>query len=98
MARGIIETAKLALTVAFAIPLAFFGVDFVLKGRFLIGGLAIGAAAGMVLVEEYLTTPDDLPEAAASRVVGTVVDREPPPEESTDGPADGGGSRDSETP
>lgn len=79
MRPGIIGTVQLAATLAFALPVALFGVEFLLSGNLL--GLAfVGLAVGMVAAEEYLTTPKDLPALAAEKTVGAVV-REPDDED-----------------
>lgn len=72
MKPGIIGTVQLAVTLAFAPPVAVLGVDFLLKGRPL-GVAFVCLAVLMVAVEEYVTGPSDLPAAAAERVAGTVV-------------------------
>jgi hypothetical protein len=80
MGRGIIGTIQLAATLALAIPVAMFGVGVLLEGQTLLGGAALGIAVLMVVMEEYLTTPGDVPgkaaEKAAKTVVGTDDERE----------------------
>jgi len=73
MGRGIVGTVTLAATLAFAIPVGLLGIEFLLDGRTLPGGGFLVLAVLMVAVEEYLTTPGDVPGEAAERVVGTVV-------------------------
>jgi len=73
MDRGIVGTVQLAATLVFAIPVAMFGLDFLLQGRTLMGAAAVGVAVLMVVMEEYLTTPGDVPGKAAEKVVGTVA-------------------------
>ncbi|MFD1511779.1 DUF7533 family protein [Halomarina rubra] len=74
MARGIIGTVQLVATLVFAIPVGLFGVMQLVDGNELFGGLLLVAAVGMVLVEEYLTTPQDVPAMAAEKAVDAVVD------------------------
>lgn len=74
MARGIIGTVQLVATLVFAIPVGLFGVTKLVAGDTLFGGVFLVAAIGMVLVEEYLTTPQDVPGMAAEKVVGSVVE------------------------
>lgn len=74
MARSIMGTIGLAATLALAIPIALFGLDLLLfKGDTLLGGAALGVALLMVLVEEYLTTPMDLPGKVAEKTLGRVA-------------------------
>jgi hypothetical protein len=95
MARSILGTVGLALTLAFAIPVAFLGVDYLLSGRTNQGLLFLGIAVLMVAIEEYVTTPTDIPGMVAGRVLGGAV-KEPDGEaatagEATDGPDTGPG-------
>jgi len=73
VARGIIGLAGLAVTLAFAIPVGLLGAEALLAGR-PVGAVYLGVAVGMVAVEEYLTTPWDLPGRAVERAVGAVVE------------------------
>lgn len=72
--KGIIGTLQLAATLIFALPLGLLGVQFLLDGRRLLGGLFVVLAVAMVALEEYLTTPTDVPVAVAEKTVGTVVE------------------------
>lgn len=73
---GVIDTLQFALTLAFALPVGLMGATFLLDGRPL-GAAFLVVAAGMVLVQQYLTTPKDVPLSAAERVTGWIVkDRE----------------------
>lgn len=74
MGRGILGTLGLAATLVFAIPVAMLGVDFLLKGRPALGTGFLFVAALMIAVEEYVTTPTDLPGMVAEKVVGRAVD------------------------
>jgi hypothetical protein len=73
MGRGILGLVGLAATLAFAIPLILLGLQELVEGRTTMGAAFLGVALLMILVEEYLTTPMDLPGKAADTVVGTVV-------------------------
>lgn len=73
MARSILGTVGLALTLAFAIPVAFLGLDKLLAGETVVGGAFLGLAVLMVLVEEYVTTPMDVPGKVAEKTIGRVV-------------------------
>jgi hypothetical protein len=76
MTKSIIDTVTLALTLVFAIPVGLMGGNFLLSGQTILGSVFVVIAVLMVLVEEYLTTPTDLPGMAAKRVVGTVAKTE----------------------
>ena len=80
MARSILSTVGLAATVALAVPLVIFGIEQLLAGERLVGSIVLAVAAAMVLVEEYLTTPTDLPGKVVDGTVGRVA-KEPDEEE-----------------
>ena len=73
---GIISTLQLAVTLAFALPVGLLGVQFLLSGRTLFGAALVVVALLMVAIEEYVTTPTDVPAAAAEKAVGAVVKNE----------------------
>lgn len=73
MAKGILDLLGLAAALALAAPVALLGADYLLAGRPL-GAVFLGVAAAMVLAEEYLVRPTDLPGKLAGSVVGRVVD------------------------
>lgn len=73
MARSIMGTIGLAATLAFAVPIVLFGVDALLSGDTLLGAAFLGIALLMVLVEEHLTTPMDIPGKVAEKTVGAVA-------------------------
>jgi len=71
----------LAVTLAFAIPVAMLGVQFLTDGRTVVGAGFLAIAALMVLINEYVASPGDIPGMLAGRVVGTVAKE---PEAETD--------------
>lgn len=73
MPKGIIDTITLAVTVAFALPVGLFGLQFLLSDQLVLGGVFVGIAVLMVVVKEHLTTPGDLPALAAQRIAGTIT-------------------------
>lgn len=73
MARSILGTIGLAATVALAAPIVLFGVNRLLDGETVVGAAAVGVAVLMLLVEEYLTTPMDIPGKVVGATVGRVV-------------------------
>ena len=81
MTMGIIDTVSLAATLVFAIPIALFGIDRIVAGQLVFGGVFIVIAAGMVLLREKLMTPSDIPSSAAQKVVGKVVETDEDEEE-----------------
>jgi hypothetical protein len=74
MARGVLETIGLALTLVFALPVALLGLQFlVLDNRPLLGAGFLAIALLMIAVEQYVTTPTDLPGMVLGETVGKVV-------------------------
>jgi len=74
MAKGILGTIGLAATLVFAIPVAILGVQFlVIDGQPVLGVAFLGIAVLMVAVEEYLTTPTDIPGMVLGKTVGAAV-------------------------
>jgi len=76
MARGILDTVGLAAALVLAIPVGLFGVEHLVRGDLIAGGAYLAIAVGMVAIEEYLTTPTDIPAAVAEKTVGAVVETE----------------------
>jgi hypothetical protein len=70
---GIIGTIKLAATLVFALPVGLLGLQFLLDGRSILGGGFVAIAVLMVALQEYLTTPTDVPSSMAEKVVGKVA-------------------------
>ncbi|NUB89565.1 hypothetical protein HTZ84_20275 [Haloterrigena sp. SYSU A558-1] len=70
---GIIDTIKLAGTLVFALPAAMAGIQFLIDGNTLVGAILVTLAVLLVVIQHHMTTPSDLPELAAKRVVGSVV-------------------------
>ena len=75
-AVGILNTLGLVVTLAFALPVALLGMQFLLTGRTAFGVALVVVAVLMVVVKQYVTTPDDVPTAAAEKAVGAVVKEE----------------------
>ncbi|EMA39352.1 hypothetical protein C448_14884 [Halococcus morrhuae DSM 1307] len=70
---GILNTLGLVVTLAFALPVALLGVNLVISGRATIGIALCVVAVLMVALKQYVTTPDDVPTAAAEKTVNAVV-------------------------
>jgi len=60
-------------SLVFAIPLAIYGLEQLLAGASMLGAAALIVAALMVILPQYLTTPDDLPGRAADEALDRVV-------------------------
>lgn len=73
MARSILDTFGLAITLAFALPVAYAGVVLLSEGRTTFGAALLAIAVLMVAIEEYLTTPMDVPGMVAGKVLGRAV-------------------------
>ncbi|WP_433625796.1 DUF7533 family protein [Halomicrococcus sp. NG-SE-24] len=74
MDLGILDTVSLAATLVFALPVALLGVERLLAGQTLVGGGFLAVGVLMVVLQEWLTTPTDVPAEAAQRVVGRVAE------------------------
>ncbi|WP_372910406.1 hypothetical protein [Salinigranum sp.] len=73
MSLGITDSIQLAASLVFAIPLGIFGIDTLLRGDTFLGGVAVVVAVLMVVLPRMLTTPADIPAAAAEKAVGKAV-------------------------
>ncbi len=73
MRVGILDMVGLATTLIFALPVGIFGVQTALGGNVLVGGVLVAVAVAMVVLPQYLTTPADLPEKAATTAIDTLV-------------------------
>jgi len=73
---GILDTFGLAAALVLAIPIGLFGVEHLVRGELVAGVVYLGIAVGLVAVEQYLTTPTDIPGLVASKTVGAVVKTE----------------------
>jgi len=82
MARSILGLVGLGATLVFALPAAALGLEFLLvRGRTTAGVALLVAAVLMVVVEEFLTTPGDIPGIVAEQTVGRLADSEPDEDE-----------------
>lgn len=70
---GIIDTITLAITLAVALPVGLLGGEFLLSDRPVLGIVFVGIAVLMVVVEEYMIKPSDIPAMVAKRFVGGLV-------------------------
>ena len=74
MPEGLLDFVGFAATVALAVPVALLGVLKLGDGSPVVGVGFLAIAVGMVALEEWVTTPGDLPVLALQRVTGRVVD------------------------
>ncbi|MBX0322890.1 hypothetical protein EGH21_07580 [Halomicroarcula sp. F13] len=81
MAQGILDTLGLMAIVVLAIPVGLFGVEHLVRGEMVAGVVYLGIAVGMVVIEQYLTTPTDVPGMVAEKTVGAVVKTDDPADE-----------------
>jgi uncharacterized MnhB-related membrane protein len=81
MLKGILETVGLLTVLVFAIPVALFGAEHLVRGELLQGVVFIAIAGLMVAVEQYLTTPTDVPGMVAEKTIGAVVKTDEPDSE-----------------
>lgn len=73
MSRGVIDTIQLGATMTVVVPVVYLGGDFLLRGRVLPGTGFLVLAALMLIVEEYVVRPGDVPLEGAKRLVGLVA-------------------------
>ena len=70
---GIIGTIQLAATLVFALPIALLGIEKLFAGDTTIGAAFVGIAVLMIVLEEYLTSPADIPSSVAQKTLGKVA-------------------------
>ncbi len=75
------------VAVVIAAPIALAGVDMTLRGETTWGPALVGVSIMILLVEKYVTTPQDVPGLAVAKAVGFVAKD---PEEDADA-SDGDG-------
>ena len=76
MARSVVETIQLAATMTVVLPVVYLGIDFLVRGRHLIGGGFLAVAGLMLVLERYVVRPGDVPLEAAKRAAGLVADED----------------------
>lgn len=73
MPRSISEQLSLATAVVIAAPIALAGLDMTLRGETTWGPVLLGVSVMILLVEKYVTTPQDVPGLAVAKAVGFVA-------------------------
>lgn len=76
MARSIAEQLSFATAVVVAAPITLAGLDMTLRGELTWGPVLLGVSVMILLVEKYVSTPQDLPGMAAAKAVG-IIAKEP---------------------
>lgn len=74
MGFGFLDAVSLGATLVFALPVALMGLEKAAGGQTALAAGLLVVATLMVVLPQYLTTPQDVPEELAERVVGTVVE------------------------
>lgn len=72
MGKGVLGLIQLGIALAFAVPVGLLGLDKIVAGEPLVGGAFLGLAVLMIVIEEYLTTPADIPGKLAEKTLGRV--------------------------
>lgn len=70
---GITEMIGLAGTLVIALPISLVGIELALRGSLIVGGGLLCLSVVMIVLSTILTTPQDLPLAAAERITGALV-------------------------
>ncbi len=73
MSRGLVATLQLAASVVVAVPVAAFGLFKLAEGAPRLGILFLALAAGLVVFEEVVTSPSDVPAMVLETVGGRLV-------------------------
>jgi hypothetical protein len=76
---GILDLLTLGATLLFAVPIGVFGVLLVGSGQPALGLFGVLVAAGLVVVERRLWTPEDVPTDLVQSL-GRRLRRRPPGE------------------
>jgi len=70
---GILRLLGSVTILVLALPPALAGVELLFRGNLLVGGGLLGAALTMVVLDQYVTTPGDLPELVAGKLRDALV-------------------------
>jgi hypothetical protein len=79
MPRGILEMLGSVSILMIAIPPAYAGLELLVRGNVAVGVGLLAVSLGMVVADQYVTTPGDLPVIVADKLVGAVA--RPPDDE-----------------
>ncbi|AOW79526.1 hypothetical protein HTSR_0325 [Halodesulfurarchaeum formicicum] len=74
---GIVDLVTLGGTLLFALPIGVFGLSLLARGELLLGFVGTGVAAGLVMVERLLWTPEDVPGEFLQSLADRIVERPP---------------------
>jgi len=75
MPTGIMDTISLAASLAFAVPIALFGLNR-LGDQPVLGTVFVVIAALVVILQHYLVKPQDILGRFAQRATSRVIDDE----------------------
>jgi hypothetical protein len=75
MSKGVVGTLQLAASAVVVVPVAAFSLFKFAEGEPLLGVLFLAIAALVVVVEESVTSPSDLPAVVVEEVGGRVLKR-----------------------
>jgi hypothetical protein len=70
---GILRLLGSVTILVLALPPALAGVELLFRGNLLVGGGLLGAALTMVVLDQYVTTPSDLPELVVGKLRDALV-------------------------
>lgn len=73
MSWGILRLLGSVTILVLALPPALAGVELLFRGNLLVGGGLLGAALTMVVLDQYVTTPSDLPELVVGKLRDALV-------------------------
>ncbi|SDJ72817.1 hypothetical protein SAMN05216226_10850 [Halovenus aranensis] len=79
MSWGILEMLGSVTILMAVIPPALAGAGLLLGGNLVVGASLLALSVGMLVADQYVTTPGDLPGIAARKLVGIIV--QPPDDE-----------------
>ena len=74
MAKSVIGTLQFAASVVVAVPVAAFGLFKLAEGQPRLGAFFLVLAALVVVFEEAVLSPSDVPAAILERLAGRVVE------------------------
>lgn len=75
MSWGISEMLGSVTMLVVVVPPAYAGAELLFRGNLIVGTGLLAVAFAMVVADQYITTPGDLPGLVASKVAGAVVRR-----------------------
>lgn len=74
---GIVDLLSLGATLVFALPIGVVSAGWLVSGRPVLGGFGVSVAVGLVVVERFLWTPEDVPGDLLQGIASRLVRRPP---------------------